>query len=350
MPSRTVSARLALPALITVSLLALAGCSGGDSKKSSEPEEGPLTKYMSALYGSQEQDQEFYDKINEKREELIAECMADEGFEYQPNTQNGGMASFDDEEIDWGSREYAEQYGYGFTDFPGRAEMEAEGEGEEYVDPNQDYIESLSESEQQAFYEALSGPQPTEEDMAAMEDDTFEWDWSKMGCSGVADHETQEMYGPGMAAMEDPEFAELFESMEAVWAGIYNYEDPAATSPNDDVAKLDREWSECMADAGYTDLTNPMHAQNVFMEESNSLYELPEGEDPEKWEGPSEKQMSEIKKREIEMAVTDWECKDKLGYDDKVQQITFDLEQKFVDEHKAELDALIAKYSVDEKK
>ena len=37
---------------------------------------------------------------------------------------------------------------------------------EEQVDPNADYVASLSESEQMAFYEALHGPMPDEDEMS----------------------------------------------------------------------------------------------------------------------------------------------------------------------------------------
>lgn len=350
MSSRTVSARAALPAILAASLLTLVACSGSGGGKNASDGEGPLSEYLSSLSSAETESEEFYERINAKREELVAECMAGEGFDYQPNSQNGGMSALGDDGIEWGSLEFAEQYGYGIVDWPGLAEMEQQSE--EYVDPNQGYVESLSESEQQAYYEALSGPQPSEEDMAAMEDGTYEWDWAQSGCYGAADHEVQDEYGSAMAAYEDPEFAELFESMNAVWSELYNYDDPGAPSPNDDVAKLDREWSECMADAGYTDLVSPQTAMDGLNEEWNTLQTPPEGtgDDLAGWSGPSDRQKSEFQQREIEMAVTDWKCKDGIDYEQQVRTVQFDLEQRFVDEHRAELDALIAKHGADQKK
>ncbi len=48
--------------------------------------------------------------------------------------------------------------------------------------------------------------------------------------------------------------------------------------------------------------------------------------------------------KEIDMAVADWKCADAMDYQDKYQEIDFRLQQKFVDDHADQLDALIAKY------
>ena len=79
--------------------------------------------------------------------------------------------SFDDADDDmpeWDSLEFAEQYGYGATtsqDMPMN-----QGADEEWVDPNADYVATMSETEQQAFYEALYGAQSMSEEPIDEED------------------------------------------------------------------------------------------------------------------------------------------------------------------------------------
>lgn len=346
MSVRTSSARYWVPAAVAVAAIALTGCSGGGESTggASAAEEGPLTTYMSALWDDEAMSQEKLDAENLKTEELVAACMTKEGFEYEPNTNNGGVVTMSDEESDgpeWGSEEFAKEYGYGIVDFPGGSAMA--GPDEEYVDPNQKYIESLSESEQIAFNETLYGPGPTEEEMAAMEEGgSFTSSWETQGCYGKAHHETQKDSPGGMAAYEDPEFAELFESMNEVYAAVASED-----SMSPEIEQLNRDWSDCMAEAGYPDLTDPMTAQNELSDEYYSAQEFNDetGEVTE----PSKSEKDAFQKREIEMATADFRCKKELKYDEKQQKVLFAAEQKFVDENKAALDALIAKHGVTKK-
>lgn len=346
MSPRTSSVKFLLPAVLAVAAIALTGCSAG-GKSQPEPEEGPLSKYMSALWSDDEMSQEKLDKETLKTEELVAECMTKEGFEYKPNTNNGGMVySTEDEENSgpaWGSEEFAKEYGFGIVDYPGMSEAPGPGTEEEYVDPNQDYLASLSESEQNAFYEVLYGPGPTEEEMAAMEegDGSYTSDWTREGCYGAARHEIQQDTPGGMAAYEDPEFADLFESMNEVWNTAYDEE-----GLNAEMAQLNRDWADCMAEAGHPDLKSPMSAQNEL---SDEYYNSGSGGETEEYKEPSKKEKDAFKKREIDMAVADWKCRDGLKYDDTQQEIAFAAEQKFVDENKAALDALVAKHGVKQK-
>ncbi|MFT4232230.1 MAG: hypothetical protein QM606_05570 [Leucobacter sp.] len=347
MPS-PIAKRISTPAaaLLAAVALTLTGCSGDGSKSGdgkTSVEEGPLTKYLSALWDGEEYTQEQLDADTKKTEDLVAECMSKEGFEYTPNLQNGGTVySSEDDSIDWGSKEFAEQYGYGIVSWPGMEDQESAGE--EYVDPNQDYIDSLSESEQQAYYEALYGPGPTEEEMAAMEEGGGEeYDWTTAGCQGAAQHEVQSESNNGMAAYEDPEFADLFAATNEVWNTLYDDENPP-----DGVVKLNGKWSDCMADAGYPDLTSPNTVSNDLSEEYSQL-QMPDGENGE-YEEPTDADKKEFQKREIEIATADFECRKKIGYEDEMMKLQNELEQQFVDEHKAELEALVAKYGTEKKK
>lgn len=328
---------LSATAIAAAMTLTLAGCSA-KSAQTPDMEEGPLSKYLSALWDGEEYSEEMFQEQQLKAEELIAECMQKEGFEYEPDVQNLGtfMSEEDQEGPQWGSKEYAEQYGYGFSDSPDRESMEETTDT--YVDPNGKYLESLSESEREAFYETLHGPQPTEEEWALMEEEGESWspDISEQGCWGAANAEARQGQDNYTAASEDPEFSELFEAINEVWN----------TEGNEETAKLDREWATCMADAGYPDFTTAWDAQDFVMNEQNSLYDYENLGEDEMPKEPSKQELDALKKQEIEVATADFACKEKTDYEKKSVEIMFAAEQEFVDKYKPQLDALVAKYQV----
>ena len=317
-----------------IGALALSGCSN-DGKKGSDASEdsmGPLYDYFTTLYGNQEWNQEEYDAQQLKIQELIAECMVKEGFEYTPDTNNGGVViDSEGDGPEWGSLEFAEQYGYGMMSWPGQDQINEQQE--EYVDPNADYVNSLSESEQNAYYETLYGPGVPEEEMEMNEDGSYsyEYDWTKAGCQGQADNEVNGEQS-GEDAWNDPEFEDLFTAMNDVYTDTENSPEAAA---------LNKEWSECMADAGYPDIPSRDEASVLLSQEQNQLYSQGEGEE---WVEPDPALVDEFQKKEIAQAVADWKCADSIDYQTRYQKIDFEIQQKFVDEHKDQLEALVAKY------
>ncbi|QIK62462.1 hypothetical protein G7068_03970 [Leucobacter viscericola] len=348
--------RFAAPAVLVAAALALSGCSSGDSKAKT-PEEGPLQKYMSALYGSEQYNQEFYDKQHAKAEESIAKCMAKEGFEYKPNPQGGSVfiPSGDEEEgseeEQWGTLKFAETYGYGIVDssfMNGLMGGGEEGGEEQWVDPNQKYIESLSESEQSAYYETLLGAQQSSVEIVEAGQESG-WDSNVVGCQAAAQHETEgeDAY---RAASEDPEFADLFVKMQDVYSTMLGEDGKPS---NDVLIKLDRDWAACMVKDGY-DFENPMAANNFMQDEwgrtqgfsversaSGSSSTIEEGDEPKEL---SKKEKEKFQEKEINTAVADWRCQDKVDYKGTQQRLSNEVEQKFVDENKAKLDAMLAKY------
>ena len=335
----TSHARIAISATTVALAFTLVGCSNGPS--GSADEEGPLSQYLSALWEGEEWSDEKWEQQQLEVEELVAACMQKEGFDYQPNVQtDGGVFIGDGDEIDWGSEEFIKQYGYGLVEWPGADEMPDFDPGGEYFDPNQEYIDSLSESEQQAFYETLWGSEEelTEEQLLELEETGgYTSDWTQQGCYGAAQHVVYEEDNSVMDAYEDPEFADLFASMEQVWSAVWDEE-----NKHEEIVKLDREWGDCMSDAGVTGYASSMDAQMVLSDELNMLYS---GGNDDEWVEPSKDELDSFKEHEIEVALADFECKKKTKYDETVQRITFDLEEKFVSENKPQLDALLAKYA-----
>jgi hypothetical protein len=319
-----------LCALAALALL-LSGCSGSegdDAPDSARAEQiSPLQEYLSAAYGgdlSPEDQEEKFAEQQRQTEERVAQCMQEEGFEYTPASDTGTFYSGDDTEWKPDDREWVAQYGYGAVKSPFSEEQTPE---EEYVDPNADYVASLSESEQTAFYEALYGPTPDEEEIP--EDGEFEYDWTQAGCQGAAQHEV---------AGEDPsqseEFKPLFDAINELYTDT-------ASWPG--MAELDAEWTTCMEDAGHGGHANPMEAQTSIHDEMSEFYEnvgMPE--DPTAPVEPDQAAMDALAEREVELALADLDCREETDYNDRQAEINREVEQQFIDDHKAELDAMIA--------
>ncbi|KNC18943.1 hypothetical protein AC792_09620 [Arthrobacter sp. RIT-PI-e] len=316
-----------LTAVLCASLggsLLLAGCAS--SEETTTAEESPLTQYFSAAYGgdlSPEEQEEQFREDNREREELVAQCMTEEGFEYIPNVQNASFMSGGEWEPD--SREWVAQYGYGMINYPGRDEPVPEEE--QYVDANQDYIESLSESEQTAFFEALHGPMPDEE--AMMSDEPMEYDWTTAGCFGWAENER----GGGEDPFSTEEHKPLMDAMDEFYQN---------TMDSPELAEIDAAWSSCMSDAGHPGFSAQYDAQTSINEASNALYESSAGAAPEEMVMPDEAAMADLGEKEIELALADLDCREETDYRERQQEVQFEQEQQFVDDHQDQLEALKA--------
>lgn len=311
-------------ALLAASVAAaflLGGCSQADDAAEPAAKDSPLTEFMSSVYGSdmspEEQEKEYAER-ERKREDLVAQCMSEEGFEYTPNVQevSFSMGSVDDYKPD--SREWVAQYGYGMLNYPGQND-EPSAEATEYVDLNADYVASLSESEQTAFYEALNGPMPDEADMPA-EGEVIEWDWTTAGCYGWSEHEIS-----GEDPYSSEEHQPLIDAMNTL------YEDMMAAP---ELVDVDAEWSACMADAGHPGFSVQNDARSSISDKMNTMYDDSGSAD--------EAAMDAVAEEEIELALVDLDCREETDYQDTMESVQFKLEQQFIDDHKAELEAFRA--------
>lgn len=338
---------LALSASAAALVVVLGGCSAqGGQKQELSWEDSPLSTYMSAAYGtdlSVEEQQAKADEEAREIEELTAECMQAEGFEYVPNTQNSATVFTEDDGVwDPDSRKWVEQYGYGMFNDP-YGEQPAP-ESEQQVDPNQEYVESLSESEQAAYSATLWGEQPSEEEM---NDPDFDWDGfyetADLGCSGEASEEVS-----GTDAWEElnAQFEPLLKQLDELYT---------STQQSEEMVALDEKWSSCMADAGfagYTTQADPANElsekQTAFWDEQNAAYEEID------WETATEEEIAaldaqsdpsttpewkELAEQEIEIALADLECREKTDYRDESMRIQFALEEQFIADNKADLEA-----------
>lgn len=251
----------------TIAALALftAACGGGETTSaSSAADEGiesfddlewesPIADFLgqdtSFDFNSDEAQAEFTAQATEA-EEQIAVCMRAEGFEYIPVDQ-GQFAFFggESEELPYFSTEWIAKYGFGIStqrfaqsevgpDLVGFDDSQFEAVDQAMPeDPNQDYIESLSPTEQDAYYEALYGDQPElPEDATEAEWDAAYENFEPSGCANEAWENTDFGGGGEMDFYEEfgDDLEALYERLEA---------DPRVAEHNDRVAA-------CVADKG----------------------------------------------------------------------------------------------------
>lgn len=326
--------RTALASTAVAVTAVLAGCSGG-TPEPAESSPGTLEAFFTDMYGSG--DQESANAQAVRVEEIVAECMAEQGFEYTPvdySAQPGYDAAPEGPEEEWGTLEFAEKWGYGATTNPwgGGEAVEEPVPTEEWVDPNQDYVDAMSETEQQAYWAALYG------DQEYVEGEEAEYDWTTAGCQGKAQHDVYE------AGTDSDDFAALQEEMNGMYEQIQSDERITAAAA---------DWASCMADAGYPGFAAVQDASNSIYERVNALWEDAYADlDPETATEQDyaavEDQVAEaqaaITRDEIATAVADVTCQEGVGYQQVQRDVQREYEQEFYDANADELEAWKAAY------
>jgi hypothetical protein len=261
---------------------------------------------------------------------LIAECMKNEGFDYTPKVESG-MSFSDMEPSRPDDREWVEQFGYGLIYDSNGSYWERSTVFDEMidftqVDPNTEYVRSLSVAEHDEYYLTLTGT-----DLAAGEilSDTGDFsDWENMGCEGYANHEWSLTH-------PDPqvEFGYLLDEFDEVFAAQYQViEGPAGK-------QLDREWSECMATAGYPGIAQQYMGSQSFANASINTVEV-QLLDPGAREDAAK--IAELADAEIKQALADLDCRESTNYAQRRDELIGGIEAQFIADHRAELDALKA--------
>lgn len=300
-----------------------------------EPSVEPLAPYPAFMEEAADGDTEALAKQFAKEEALIAPCMKEQGFEYIPVTFKGALdddatdVEVDPDEPEWGSLEFAQQFGYGLVTTPWDDLPKVKPEDKEPPDENQAYVDSLSESARRAYDAALYGDPEAPGFDEAWEQITL--DPKVVGCS----HWAQEQV-TSTQALRDPEFDELFQAIS---------DEAYATRENTpELASLDKEWSACMADRGFV-FGRPYDAQQYVRQLAIDELWADRGDkdDPDDIDIPQET-LDAFQEMEIKHAVADRECAASVDYVERTGQIEHAVQQAFVDEHRAQLDALVAKY------
>jgi len=297
-------------ALFLSVVLVAAACGSGATETEEAPE--TLDDYFGAIgFGSQEEQTRLI-------EEATVACMAQEGFEYEPSTL--AAFTFDDDEFPNDPAEFRRQYGYGAAPVLLLAPFISD---EAPDDPNATYYEGLSPEEQVAYNEALYGPALDEDEI----NDQF------IPTEGCLIESTQGVVG---------DFQVLFTLQEKL-------EDLSAQFDADPrIIEVTVNWSECMAEAGYTYSTlstpeiefNDKAQQELF---SALLASSGEGLDPFGLDGFGDLDTSGLETlaaEEIQVANADQDCRD-LHVNDIEQEVREELEPLFIEENRALLDQVV---------
>lgn len=343
--------------------LLFVGCgnTGGEGSSSTVDADGAET--LSEFLGFGDEDPEAaearYRDEEAERQELIRSCMSEEGFDYIPvMPPEQSFQVFGPE----GEEERVAEQGFGISTWYGNEE-EFSGPDIEWTDPNQDMVETMSESEQQAYYESLYGSEEEQMEGATTEVDPETGEEMVMmegfgaGCEGEA---SEAIYGD---QAQNELWEELGPAMETMYEQIQA--DPR-------VVEFNENWSTCMGEAGFEfasqeDMYNTVFDDfqtrleaivgpnggyadpfegwtedeiNAFFEEKtedeiNAFFEQAESETRADID---QEALTALQQEEIDLAVADFECRD--GFEDLYEEVSADYEPAFIESHRETLEKI----------
>ena len=265
----------------------------------------------------------------QQAQERIAECMAEQGFEYIPYVPNF-------EEMNFEEADYVEEFGFGFATelLVDPEEMEARMEAEMAQDPNQAIVEAMSPEEQEAYYEALYGPQP-EIDPETMSEEEIQAAFENFEPSGCQTEAYEEVFDQGAAQAFYEEFG----------AQLEEFFRRAESDPR--IQELDDKWAACMKEKGY-DFQRRSDAELSILRQLEAVGVVTDLEVSPDGElmgfgmeglGPDDPRRSEVEaiaEEELAVAKATFECEE--GLDEVYQEVYRELEREFIEQHRAELE------------
>lgn len=295
-----------------VTVLVLTGCGGFAGPDRSSDDDPPLSSYLEAFSdtgGSDDDQRARLAAQQTEREHRVAECMAHQGFEYTPDTQDVAAASAPETLPD--DRDWVGRYGYGVVDAPGR-DTPVDPD-EQWVDPQAAYVATLAPERQQAFIDALYG--------SVAEAGAGEGA-AEGGCLATAAREV---------AADDPlrgeQFAPLLEELNTLWASEPDW----AGMP-----ELNEEWAACMTEAGHTGHRLQSEAEQSIHAAWDSLWDAA---DPEALFDAEDPAVTALKEREVALALADLDCREQTDYRARAATAQREAEEAFVAEHRNDLEA-----------
>jgi len=226
--------------LAAIALGAGCGSESGAGTEATDTTVSPLAQ----LLGYQNETPEESRRKQLEAENLIAECMREEGWEYIPVDWAAQESSQGEPDELWGTEAFGKKYGYGVVynyeqyEEPGLLNPDQAHKVDPSADPNQDYVQSLTEAEQAQYQESLYGPMsaefggPTVE--AQTEDSTIEAQQmiEVQGCNGTA---YEEVYGSTDPTRDNPDLAARVEEYYTA-----QQDDPRLQAANE-------AWAACLA-------------------------------------------------------------------------------------------------------
>ena len=363
-------------AMLAVVALMLAACGSDTTETTSDDDtnvamESPLAEYMGLDTGFDFGDEAAMEAKQLEINEQVTACMAAEGFEWQPNPMESIMAGPADEGgLEYGSEEWVAKYGFSIStmafpqevvgaDLIGYSDESFMGVSEEeFSDPNEEYLNTLSDSERDAYYATLYGDdQGPDIDFEAMTEEEIEAamneyyaDYVPTGCMNEAQEDIMGFGGRDYFIEFQSELEELYEQIE---------NDPR-------LVELEQDTAECVSDKGLI-YTTAADVRGDLEERMQPLYMEAYETDP--MSGLTEEQMNsmtddqlnelmmprlsdesldvlaEIQADELELAAAVVECGGSVDgpwNTELFNEVRIEYEQRFIDDNKAALDAFLA--------
>lgn len=325
---------------IVIGALLLTGCSSKSDEEKSKASAGetvqsPLEKRLPYLFDFTV-DQEERQAHNLRRETALAECMKDQGFEYTPNifedVDHSIATPSDEPQVN--TLRYAEKYGYEFFINPASVNGYVNDPDEYvYTNPDQEYFDSLSESEQQDYLDALDGP-PEPPELDAEQASQWLSNPENQGCYGIVstqvfDYTRLDFYNESIVV----EFSKDLENLPERYL-----QDPT-------IVALNETWAQCLTSKGYN-YNSPAEAKQGAQDSYDEVYQITRTADGyESNTQASDEAVAKATKEEIALATADYQCRDKTGYTKVFQTAQKEIEEAYIVEHSdtiAEIEALYA--------
>lgn len=269
-------------------------------------------------------------------EELVAQCMAGEGFEYVPAPApelEGAVEVPDD--LAPGTLAYAESYGYGLLTLTpmGRATALAD-------DPNLALTEEMTTAELDAYLTARWGTASTsaDEDSSNLTvNDGSQRGAADAGCQGWAER-----------TYDATVFGTSADAVARLRTEVTDLLDDAADDPR--VRDREAQWATCMADAGYPDLAAVADTEDYVLAEMDrrvgEVQEQVDAEAPEDWNQAWDEAINaaqdEVAELEVAVATADLRCQEESGYGEIRGQVDREIQDRFMAERGGEIDAWLA--------
>lgn len=331
------------------------GSDESDDEASGEEWIGPLGEFLGWNDDMEMSDEDL--RQQRRIEQLTADCMRDEGFEYVPVDPAEAGPMVIDEEGPWSlpPDEFAEQYGYGMSTIDPGDESVVELPAAD--DPNAKIVDGLSRSAQDAYYKALYGDgkggtfvmsaggamSMSVADVPGKGGDKGKDETSTPGCMTKAN---DEVYGPGPTRKQQASFDSLQKDMDALWERVENDQRVAAAAD---------AWADCMADAGYPemiDLEDPWTEVDKRVKEVmgnqygaqglSSAGSGPTGGDGGKGgqdpgsDEPDPQALEALRDFERSLATADYECRQ--PYEEVHRDAQTEIEEAFIEANRTELE------------
>jgi hypothetical protein len=283
------------------------------------------------------------------REELVAACMKDAGFDYTP-VPYAGPREPDESRYPWvwqlrvpelaADRETVATWGYGLDGEASDQALEPPGadpKASEAMAENLEYQESLGVAARAEYDLALFGP---------VDADGIPLNESDGCMSGAYARVPAVSSWPPEVKTFIAEYEDMIIDMTDVWRWDVTM-DPAAvaldgewercvTAKGVDFAGLvfgygDEDWEIFVAAEGRPSPASAMRAARLLDADGALI-----GEDSD------EERSLRAYPAQVEVALADFDCREELGYMDRMMEIVAQAEQRFLDENRDQLEAMKA--------